>query len=318
MNDEPPDDLRLIADFFGLVGTAPVAKDCYVVRAIAALAAIDAAPFTLVFGGGTALARAHKLIRRMSEDVDFKIVPTAAAPVSNSGLRRQLGALRDKVTAALQAAGFAFDPADKAATRSRNENRYTIYQLPYPSGGAGEGLRHTIQVELTYAKLRLPRVVLPVSSFITEASGKAPDVPSMPCVSITETAAEKLVSLTRRTAMDLAGLSRDADPALVRHIYDLHMMGDLIDPAEVAVLARAIAESDAEEFDNQYPAYTADIAGETRKALDALRTDPMHRQRYEDFVAAMVYGERVEFDIALGTVVALIEKTFQQGGGGAR
>ena len=78
------------------------------------LAALDAAPFTLVFGGGTALARAHKLIRRMSEDVDFKIVPTPAAPVTRSGLHRQRSALRDRVTAALQAAGFAFDPKDPA------------------------------------------------------------------------------------------------------------------------------------------------------------------------------------------------------------
>ena len=55
MSDELPDDLRPVADFFGMVGTAPVRKDFHVVRAIRAIAAIDAAPFTLVFGGGTAL-----------------------------------------------------------------------------------------------------------------------------------------------------------------------------------------------------------------------------------------------------------------------
>ena len=107
-------------------------------------------------------------------------------------------------------------------------------------------------------------------------------------------------------------------PTPVRHIYDLHMLRDLVDPAEVATLARAIAEADAQEFDNQYPAYTADIAGETRKALDALQTDPIHCQCYEDFVNGMVYGERMEFNAALGTVTALIEKSFQQGEGGTR
>jgi predicted nucleotidyltransferase component of viral defense system len=56
-----------------------------------ALAAIDVTPFDLVFGGGTALARAHRIVRRMSEDVDFTI---AAAAVSRSGLRRQLDRLR--------------------------------------------------------------------------------------------------------------------------------------------------------------------------------------------------------------------------------
>ncbi len=42
-----------------------------------------------------------------------------------------------------------------------------------------------------------------------------------------------------------------------------------IDPGEVAALARDIAAADAKEFRNQYPAYAADIAGETRKAIDA-------------------------------------------------
>ena len=123
MSDEAPVDFRVVADFFGLPGTATVAKDIQVVRAVAALAAIDAAPFRLVFGGGTALARAHRLIRRMSEDVDFKIVPLPAAPISRSALRQQLGALRDRVTTALRPAGFEFDPHDRAALRSRNENR---------------------------------------------------------------------------------------------------------------------------------------------------------------------------------------------------
>ena len=53
-----------------------------------------------IFGGGTALARAHRIIRRMSEDVDFKIVPRPAAPVSRSALRRQLDHLRQHVSAA--------------------------------------------------------------------------------------------------------------------------------------------------------------------------------------------------------------------------
>jgi hypothetical protein len=144
LSDELPADLRAVADYFGLPGPGPVAKDFAVVRAIRALVALNVAPFALVFGGGTGLARAYKLVRRMSEDVDFKLIPTPAAPVSRSGLRRQRRLLRDRVTAALQAAGFAFDPKD--AIRSRDENGYTIYQLPYTAEGAGNELRSTIQI----------------------------------------------------------------------------------------------------------------------------------------------------------------------------
>lgn len=319
MSDDTQRDLREVQEYFRLPSVGLVEKDLYVIKAIAALAAIDAAPFTLVFGGGTALARAHKIIRRMSEDVDFKIVPLPAAPVSRSGIRRALGKLGDQVTAALLATGFAFDPEDKACTHSQNENRYTIWQLPYVTdSGAGEGLRPTIQIELTYAPMRLAPVTLSVSSFMAEAHGRPPDVAQISCVSVTETAAEKLVALTRRIAMELAGLSRDPDPTLVRHIYDLHLMRNLVDAGQVAELARAVAEADAKESCNQYPAYAADIAGETRKGLDALGTDPVYRSRYGDFVIAMAYGERPEFDIALASVVALAEQTIQYEGNGTR
>ena len=92
----------------------------------------------------------------MSEDVDFKIVPQPSAPVSRNGLRRERGKLGDKVTQAQQDAGFELDPTDKADPRPRNENRYTLWQLPYDSVDTAElGLRPTIQIELTYSLLRL-------------------------------------------------------------------------------------------------------------------------------------------------------------------
>ncbi len=127
-------------------------------RAIAAIAALDASPFTLVFGGGTALARAHKIVRRMSEDVDFKIVPNAAAPISRSGLRRALAKLRGQVRDALHDAGFVFDPKDGHSQHSQNEDRYTVWHLPYQSiTGAGHGLRPEIKLEMTYAPMRQRR-----------------------------------------------------------------------------------------------------------------------------------------------------------------
>jgi len=306
LSDEAPQDFREVQAYFRLPGVGLVEKDMHVVRAIRAVTSIDAAPFSLIFGGGTALARAHKLVRRMSEDVDFKIVPQAATTISRNGLRRELGRVGDKVTQALQKAGFAFDPANKASVRSQNENRYTVWQLPYAGAdGAGQGLRATIQIELTYSLLRLPAVTLPVSSFVAEAYGRPPEIPALACVSVTQTAAEKLIALTRRTAMEMAGLSREFDPALIRHVYDLHMMKDHIDTAQAAALAGEIARTDAAEFRNQYPAYADDPASETRKALEALRTDPTHARRYADFIAAMVYGEQTAYGTAMDTVTAL-------------
>jgi hypothetical protein len=76
---------------FRLPGVGLVEKDLYVVRAIAAIAALDASPYARVFGGRTALARAHRLVQRMSEDVDFKIVPLPTAPTSETANAERLG-----------------------------------------------------------------------------------------------------------------------------------------------------------------------------------------------------------------------------------
>jgi predicted nucleotidyltransferase component of viral defense system len=218
-----------------------VEKDFHVVRAIGAIAALDATPFMLVFGGGTALARAHRLVRRMSEDVDFKVVPGPDAPSSRNALRQHLGVLRDRVTEALLVASFSFDPSDTGARRSRNENRYTVFHLPYNDRDTGQGLRPTIQIELTFASLRLPSVTLPVSSFVQEAFARA---------------------------------------------------------------------ADAAEFHNQFPAYAAEIAGETVRAVEALRNAPVYRDRYAAFMLNMVYGDRPDFETAMATVAGLAVVTW--------
>ena len=296
-------DFRAVRDHFGLSQTAAVEKDWHVMRALRAITSVDADPFRLVLAGGTCLARAHKLVRRMSEDVDFKIVPLDGVSTSGNQRRRQLGDLRNRLAASLQAAGFQIDQVD-----SRDNNEYTAYHLNYAeTGEVGAQLRPTIQVELTLVALRLPSVRLPVASFVAEASGHVPEIPAIDCVSVTETAAEKIVSLTRRSAMELAGLSRGHDLTLVRHIYDLHMIRDHIDPGSAVELARQVARQDATDFRNQYPAYHDDIPGETRKGIEVWTRESAGKVLYDNFLAAMVYGEPIEFDTAIATSVAMVD-----------
>jgi len=112
---------------FRLPSPALVEKDVHVVAAIRALAAIDAAPFSLVFGGGTSLARAHKLIRRTSENIDFKIVLWPGNEgLKSSALKRGLSALKHSVSAALASAGFQFDEKSESYVQARNQNQYHL------------------------------------------------------------------------------------------------------------------------------------------------------------------------------------------------
>src|SRR4051794_41217059 len=95
LSDRPTlEQLLEVQEHFGLPGPALVEKDWYVIRALAAVAAVDTGEFRLVFGGGTALSRAYKLTKRMSEDVDLKIVSKTTP--SRGALRK----LRNDLTSA--------------------------------------------------------------------------------------------------------------------------------------------------------------------------------------------------------------------------
>jgi predicted nucleotidyltransferase component of viral defense system len=301
LSDKPSlQDLLEVQQYVGLPSAALVEKDWYVVKALAAITAADTAPLQLVFGGGTALSRAYRLIRRMSEDIDLKIVG------DEEPRRPALRRLRDTITEALLAAGFRFDPANRAHRDSRNESRYTIYRLPYEPSAAGEGaLRPEIQIEIAVWPLRRPAVALPVISFIAEAFKRPPEVASIACVSITQTAAEKFVALTRRTAAEIADAGGPRDPTLVRHLYDLHVIRAHYDAAEVVALAREIMPHDAEVFGNQFPAYRENPLAETLRALQMLTTDPSYARRYATFRRDMVYGDRVEYAACIDTLGVL-------------
>jgi predicted nucleotidyltransferase component of viral defense system len=122
LSDKPTlEELLEVQEHFGLPGPALVEKDWYVVKALAAVASVDTGDCRLVFGGGTALSRAYKLTTRMSEDIDLKIV--RAKPPTRGELRK----LRRKITDALLAAGFVFNPEDEG-------HRVTMYN----SGRVGQ------------------------------------------------------------------------------------------------------------------------------------------------------------------------------------
>jgi predicted nucleotidyltransferase component of viral defense system len=293
-------DILEVQAHFRLPSAALVEKDWYVIQALAAISGADTMPFRLVFGGGTSLSRAHRLIGRMSEDIDLKIIGDPQP--RRSELRR----LRENLTGALLAAGFHFDARNAAHLGSRNEGRYTVFRLPYEPLLAGAGaLRPEIQVEVAVWPLRLPAIDLPVRSFVAEAFGHPPEVPGLACVAVTQTAAEKFVALTRRVAAEAAAPPEARDTTLVRHVYDLHTLRPHYDPDEVAALARTIMPHDAEVFGRQFPPYRDNPLAATRLALTVLATDPHYARSYAAFHRDMVYGTAAAYTSGLASLEEL-------------
>jgi predicted nucleotidyltransferase component of viral defense system len=305
LNDKPSlQDLLEIQQHFGLPTPALVEKDWYVVKALAAIAAADTKPFRLVFGGGTALSRAHGLIRRMSEDIDLRILGV------EKPTRGQLRKLRHTITQALLGAGFAFDPEKPEHRTTKHEGRYTVYRLPYTPSAEGEGaLRPEILIETAVFPLRRAGIERPVMSFMAEGRGEPAEIAATECTSVAETVAEKFVALTRRAGAQFAGLRGKRDPTLVRHIYDLHATRDKYDAGVVAALARDVMVADAELRRKDFPAYEAAPVAETLKAVEGIAADEEYRTAYADFCRDMVYGQNLpDFDMAVATLKELAQR----------
>jgi Nucleotidyl transferase AbiEii toxin, Type IV TA system len=168
-------------------------------------------------------------------------------------------------------------------------------------------LRPEIQIETSVWPLRRPPIELPVISFIAEAFKRPPEVPAIACTAVVETAAEKFVALTRRAGAELAGVQRERDPTLVRHIYDLHAIRKHYDPADVGALAREIMQADAETYGHQFPAYRDNPLAQTLRAVAGVAVDPDFAAGYATFRRDMVYGEAPDFETVIATLKTLAE-----------
>jgi hypothetical protein len=119
---------------------------------------------------------------------------------------------------------------------------------------------------------------------------------------------EKLVALTWRAGSELAGLRKERDPTLARHIYDLHMIRDHHDAAETAALAHEVMKVDAQTRGDRFPAWQKDLLGETLRAIDGIPEDKVFVDGYTEFLRDMVYGEKPDFATAIATLKCLAEQ----------
>ncbi len=204
---------RVAADL--LTSPGLVEKDWHVARAIAVLAGFDHGAAVPAFGGGTSLSKGWDLIKRFSEDIDFKV--TMPSAVSRNRAKNERSTYRKRILAALTEADFilAGEPA------RADENHFFSADLFYPSlFDTGPGLRPHIRVEMTLRPPTLPPIARPIASLIGMAQQKPPEVAAFLCVDPVETAADKLSALAWRVHARRRG-SDDDDPTIIRHLHDL-------------------------------------------------------------------------------------------------
>lgn len=276
-----------VAEALRLPHPGLVEKDYHVVRSLQALSEVEHAGARLVFGGGTSLCRAYRLIERMSEDIDLRIA--SDQPLSDGGRRK----FRAAVSKSLIAAGFEFDPENRDHLAVHDGGRMFIYRLPYAQGTTSvASLRAGVKVEISSWPLLRASVQCAVSSFVADASGAAAEVISIPCVDVTETAADKFVALTRRIAEEHYK-QVPHDRSLLRHVYDLHCIRSRVALDEMRPLIAEIMESDRRSRSRGFPAYADNPQAVSRDAIEALAKESAYAEAFDSFQRDMVYGARV-------------------------
>ena len=197
------------------ISEAFIEKDWFVTQVIKVLAQNQYLDFFIVFTGGTSLSKAHKLIERFSEDIDFRVITPSLEGQGVSKVRKEFSNFKKHIIQLLEK---EFDVLDVYA---RDGNRHITINLGYPTVCTpAEVLRPHIKLELTLSNLLLPSVELPVSSFINEVAGKEPEVEKIACISPIENAADKFSALVWRIPSRVRG-ENDKQPDVVRHIHDL-------------------------------------------------------------------------------------------------
>ena len=306
--------LRHISDTGEVIGLdeAVIEKDYYVTQVIHQLSDVENEYFRLVFCGGTCLAKAHKLVKRMSEDVDFKVQLKSNENFSKSRLKNELKKFREQIRSTLSI-------PDLTVTNdvARNEGRYQQIILQYPhSNPMSAALRPDIKVEFTYSKIQLPTNKLQIKTLIEDTLN---DVilfqpTSTNCISTDETAIEKWVGLTRRIMAIERGYEDD-DKTLIRHVYDLNAINrNRKITWDMTELAKKVINADAEQFKNLHPEYAMDTNSEIRQSLILLKEKQLWKERYDEFIENMVYEPELIFAYgsALAAVVEMSDEIIKQ------
>jgi Nucleotidyl transferase AbiEii toxin, Type IV TA system len=288
------------------VEEAFVEKDWYVVEAIRHLVTLGSEDIAPVFSGGTSLLKGFGLIKRFSEDIDFKFALSAGFLGKSANQQRKiLGGLRDALVDAWKSAGFLV-----TSVEARDANGFLKIEMDYPSTLEPHGsLRPHILAELSAKPPRLPVQHRPLASFVVQYAGTAPEIASIACIDPVETAADKLSAFAWRMLLRDRSSEED-DATIVRHLHDLAALETAAtESGHFPELLRSVLADDSDRGGGG----VAELGPRERLAAMCIKLadDPVYNEEYGRFVGGMAFAGAAEvptFEAAVSAVERLCER----------
>ncbi|SEM91281.1 Nucleotidyl transferase AbiEii toxin, Type IV TA system [Chitinophaga rupis] len=287
------------------IAPAFVEKDWFVTQVIKLIAEFSHEDFVMVFSGGTSLSKAHHILKRFSEDIDFRVICPSLEGLSQSKKRARLSALKKAMFSHLKE---AFPELEDKELIARNGNQFFAINLNYPTlFDRDQALRPHVLVEFTIATLMLSGITLSVSSFLAQSAGAPPEVKSIPCIDPVENASDKASAFVWRTVERERGAEGD-DPSIVRHLHDLSLLSPIgiAHPKFKEMVLMTLQQDDSR---------SKKLVGLTPKekfsrAITTIKEDPEYEKEYIRFVEGMSYAKTSDmppFHLAITNLEALIK-----------
>jgi predicted nucleotidyltransferase component of viral defense system len=287
------------------ISEAFIEKDWFVTQVIKIVSEIVFEDYRIVFTGGTSLSKAHGIIQRFSEDVDFRVIAPSVELLSKTQQSKILSTFKKEIVRSLR---LHFDINDEQIS-ANNGNKFVAIELNYPTYFTrADALRPHILLEFTVSESLLPAIDLPVSSIINQVAKQTPEIDKIACVNPVENAADKLSAITWRIAERVRGSKNDS-PDIVRHIHDLAIMKDLAlgNPNFSVLVNTALSR------DNNRSELIKDLSLSEKlsNVMNIISLDTEYVREYDRFVNAMSYANNdtiPTFKIALQNVGELVDK----------
>lgn len=280
-----------------------VEKDWYAVQVIKAVVEIDNENYTPVFSGGTSLSKAHKLIKRFSEDIDFRVL--CSENLKNSENKRKRSLFKKEVISAIgRVEGIVID---EKSIEAGNENRF--FKIPLKYDGLFDipfYLRQDLVVEFSFTSPRAQTEKMDISSFICELRKNKNETSAL-CVSPVEIAADKLSALTWRV-LKRDRRSESDDPAIIRHLHDLCALRSII-VNDISTFYDLLENSFNGDQETSKRFTGKSLKDSMYGALELLKSDALYEEEYEQFVENMSYAdvdEQIRFETGMHFLEILI------------
>lgn len=273
MDYYPLEDLKELSEEL-LVEYSFVEKDWFITRALNALANDP----DLVFSGGTSLFKAHRLIERFSEDIDFLVIGDFKPA--------QRKEIRNRIIQILIENGFNL--INKQTFDSGKKYELTI-QYPI-SQTAPEYIRPHILIEICFKPSQDFEVVYKdAGSLLHIYTQKELEIKEIRCTDPRQIFSDKISALIwripdcNRDSADSS--SQKLDNTVIRHLYDISKLAEtlLTDSPELIALIESKVSSDMVR-DRSNPEKTISAKEYGLRTIATLKDSDIWKENYQSYV----------------------------------